>query len=761
MNVHHRKILAAVFAAFLIAPGAYFLFIYHRSYALLTSIEHYNPSLSTRLYDVNGELISELFQENRDYIAIEQVPPGVVQAFLSAEDRNFYAHRGFDISSILRALMVDILTGEIRQGGSTITQQLVKQVYTGSERSVRRKIIELLLAREMERRYDKDAILEMYLNQIYFGHGVYGVKSAARFFFNLDISRLTSAHGAVLAAIPSAPMKYSPLRNPSLCMHLSRNIFAAIPAVFKKDLSGENVDFASFWAGFLDEIRTLPPTLSSRSRRFDRAPYFTEHVRRILIARYGEKKVYNGGLKVYTTLDLRCQIEAQEIMNAALKKQNRVASWSNQYRLRNIDRIILGAGLSRRGAPEMRQGAEFLRHTRASSFEECEILSLLCGADGAFNAFRSYMDRYESIIESSRVEGALVALVPSTGEIVSMIGGSSFEGANQLNRAVQAMRQPGSAFKPFLYGAAIELKRISAASSFLDAPIINNEPGKKWSPTNYDSRFHGAVLVRKALAISLNTIPVLVYDTIGSRPVARFASRLMDIPLSRFELDPTLALGTTELTPLEITRGFAVFANDGMAVHPHAIRKVTDSSDRTLYEFAPASASRRLVSAETAYIMTSLLRGVVDHGTGYSAVRRYAGFHDPAAGKTGTNTEFRDAWFVGYVPGLAACVWIGCDSQKFTLGSGQSGSVVAAPAWGEFMRNTRKYRKAGYFPGPPRGIITVRICLKTGLLPGPDCPARREYFIPGTEPRDACDGIHEEMESVGQLMRKDRDTNGR
>ncbi len=756
------QILSALIALVLFLPGAYYLAVYYRAYELLTSIEHYRPSLSTKLYDVNGELISELFEENRDYTGIDRIPDRVIRAFIAAEDRNFYSHHGFDINGILRALLTDILSGEIRQGGSTITQQLVKQVYTGSERSFRRKITELLLAREIEKRYSKAAILEMYLNQIYFGHGIYGVQTAARFFFNTDIADITAAQASVLAAIPSAPAKYSPIKNPALNYIRSRRIFLRM-ATEGVPISREEIeDFRNFWSSFIQEIRLLPPSLSSRSRRFDKAPYFTEYLRRLLVRQFGEKRVYNGGLRIYTTLDLRFQKPAQDIMNTALEKQNHIAGRSNAYKLGRLDYFLLKSenGSKSRAKTDIALSSRFLKNFRTESMEECEVLSMLTGNETIYRAVRGYLDRCESLTDASRVEGALIAIVPSTGEIIAMIGGSSFERINQLNRAVQARRQPGSAFKPFLYGAGIESKRITAATLFLDAPIMNNEELKKWAPSNYDERYHGNVLVRKALSMSLNTVPVLVYDRLGSRTIARFASKLMNIPMKRFALDPTLALGTTELTPLELVSGFAVYANNGMSVYPRALRRIEDAAGKIMYDEASvASKPVRRISQETAFIMTTLLREVVDHGTAYNAVRRFAGFRLPAAGKTGTNTDFRDAWFVGYTPDLAACVWIGCDSQKFTLGHGQSGSIVAAPVWAEFMNAIRPYLGKNRFTGVPPGIVVVPVCGKTGLLPGAQCPVRREYFIKGTEPVDICDGAHEEMKSIGDLVpgNNDRD----
>lgn len=742
--------------AFMLLPFAYILSAYTYSYSILTGEMAFDPGVSTKIFDCNGDLISELFEENRTIAGHEAIPDTVKRAFLAAEDRNFYLHSGFDITGIVRALVVDILSGGIRQGGSTITQQLVKQLYTGGERTVRRKLIEIFVAREFEKKYTKDQILEMYLSQIYFGHGVYGVDSAARFFFDKDLKSLAAAEAALLASIPSAPNYYSPLKNPRAAFEKSRQVLYTM--ISAGDIGKEDAarQFNDFWTAYLDAIRTKFPTLGIRSRGFDRAPHFTEYIRQQLIEKYGEKTVYRGGLSVHTTLDLRHQKAAEEALQNGLEEQNRAAA-SSSSRFESVDRRLTGKLIRDKGisAKEATVRSAFLGAFRDSVIDNALMGSLLFGAGAMEETVEHYLDNYEQLKRLSRVEGAFISLDPATGGITAMVGGSDFNPGNQLNRAVQSIRQPGSAFKAFVYGAGIESKKITAASSFYDVPVLFKGTRTVWKPSNYEKSFKGRVLVRNALAASLNIISVLVVDEVAPRLVAEFASRLMGIPLKRFSVDPTISLGTSEVSPLEMARGFAVYANGGREITPHAIRSITGKQGKILFRIDDAGVKgKRLISEETAFLMTSLLRSVVDSGTATGGIRNAAGFGLPAAGKTGTTTNFKDAWFVGFTPDLVAAVWMGCDSQKFSLGSGQSASVASAPVWGKFMSRVYAFRKPGRFRGQPAGVTERSICARTGLVPVEGCPVRSEYFITGTEPREKCNSDHDEMTSIFDLVRK-------
>ncbi len=755
----HSRTIAIILILSIVAlvPFACVVSAYTRSHSILSGGLEFDPVTSTKIYDINGDLISELFDENRTVMQAGTVPITVKHAFLAAEDRNFYLHPGFDLTGIARALVIDMASGEIRQGGSTITQQLVKQLYTKSERTFRRKLIELFLARELERRYGKEEILEMYLNQIYFGHGVYGVNAAARFYFNKDIEVISPVEAALLASIPAAPGRFSPLRRPRAAFEKSRQVIQNMIAAGYLSRDGLSESFEDFWLSYLPKIRTRFGTVGVRNKQSDRAPYFTEYIRRILVERFGETTVYRGGLKVYTTLDLRQQKAAEDALKKGLTDQNESLPFRNRTRMEVIDRRIahMGSRDRKAGHGDIETGAKFARALREECIDEFLLASLLFGIEGIENTLAGHLGFYDRVRDDSRVEGALIALDPSTGAITAMVGGSDFTTGNQLNRAVQSIRQPGSAFKIFVYGAGIESKRITPATPFYDMPVLFKGTRTVWKPSNYEKSYRGRVLVRKALAASLNIVSVLIVDEIGAGLVADYASRLIGIPEKRFSVDPTISLGTSDISPLEMARGIASYANGGRSVKCHAIRHILNRYNKKIFDMKILpEMMKEVISAETAFIMTSMLRSVVDEGTATGAIRGTSGFHLPAAGKTGTTTKFRDAWFAGYTPDLAAVVWMGCDSPSYSLGAGRSAAAVAAPVWGNFMREVYTFRKPGRFREKPDGVLVRPICSKTGRIPIDGCPTRKEYFIDGTEPVERCDSDHDEIISIFDLARK-------
>ncbi len=756
MNSLIKTIIILVFTFCLIAPFAYFAKVYYDCYDIIISEKKFSPSLATKIYDSNGELITEFFDENRTYADFCEIPEIVKRAFLLAEDSSFYLHTGFDIKGIIRAFITDVAAGKIEQGGSTITQQLVKQLYAGNTKSIKRKLLEIIISGEIEKKYSKNEILEMYLNQIYFGHGIYGIKSAARFYFKKKLSEINIYESVILASIPSAPNRFSPLKNPRNCFERSGKIFAAhIENGALRAMDSIN-QFNAFWQKYLAEIKCLSPQMNARHDYRKNAKYFSEYIRMQLIEMYGEETVYCGGLRVYTTLDMWGQSKAEQILSDALKRQSAISGRFNKYKKRKIDYILAAA---KKGNGEshsvLRQRASFMRKFRNEFLEEASIVSLIMGSEQIFNPLSLYQNAYEGIGKNSRVEGALVALDPSDGSILAMVGGSGFSGDNQLNRAVNARRQPGSAFKAFVYGAGLECRKITPASGFLDLPVIFVERNREeWRPSNYGEDFQGRVLARNALAASLNIVSVLIYDKIGGRRISDFGSRLTGVPENRFEIDPTLALGSSEMTPLEMASGFAAIANRGVRAKPFSIISVVDAEGKELYNHrSQKGTEKKVITEETAFLLTDMLRDVVDRGTASRALRIDANFRLPAAGKTGTTSEFRDAWFVGFTPDLAASVWIGCDSQTFDLGPGQSGSVAAAPVWGRFMKEIYSVRKRKYFAAKPKGVVRKCICRISGLKPGPGCPVKKEYFIRGTEPHVICDGKHHKMQSIEELAK--------
>ncbi len=751
-----KKVLVTGILFAVIFPFFYFVSVYYSSYEILKNEVRKRPGLSTRIYDINNSLISELFDENRIYVKIENIPEPVKKAFIAAEDSSYYRHTGIDLTGIVRAVMADLVSGSLRQGGSTITQQLVKQLYTRREKTLRRKIVELLLAMEFERRYSKDEILEMYLNQIYFGHGVYGVKSASRFYFNRELEDIGTPEAAVLASIPSAPNRYSPLINPELTFKKSRKIiFNLIYAGFTR--RSEITDsFNAFWVRFLGELKVRYPDVGVRNIKNDKAPFFTEYIRRVLVRKYGEEMVYRGGLKIYTTLDLRHQEIAQRLISDEVKRQNAL---SDKYGRRGVDRVLARKNIKNR--KELKTGMRLYKELREGLLEELLLGGLFFNTGPLESAVRGHLETVSGYRKSSQVQGAFISLEPGTGGITSMVGGADPGSGNQLNRAVQSVRQPGSAFKTFIYGSALESEKMTLATPFDDLPVFfrGRKRDRDWAPSNYGSSFQGRVLARRAFAYSLNVVSVLIYQMIGGARISGFASRVIGIPKKRITVDPSLALGTTELSPLEMAAGFGVVANRGISVTPHAIRYILDQGGKKIFsgEEIVKKMSRRILSKETSFLMTSMMRSVIDYGTASGAIRNMAGFRGEAAGKTGTNTEFRDAWFVGFTPDLVASVWIGCDSQKFTLVPGQSGAVAAAPVWGKFMKEVYRFRKKTWFGKAPEGIVKVSICKKTGKLPVKGCPVRKEYFLRGTVPTEKCNSEHSVIMDVFGPARKKRE----
>ncbi len=751
-------IIYTLLALLVLMPFAYTVYAYSAGYKAFSESRDLNQPLPTKLYDRNGELISELYDEYREYVKFSDIPETLIKSFLAAEDSSFFMHTGFDVAGILRAIIIDIASGEMKQGGSTITQQLVKQIYTGREKSIKRKLVELFIAREFEKRYTKNEILEMYLNQIYMGHGVYGIAAASDFYFGKRLTELNAAEATLLAGIPSAPDRFSPLKNPQNSHDRTQAIIFNLIASGYISRADAAAQFNAMWETLSGKLKTEFPEAGIRRESRDRAPWLTEYVRRELISRYGEAAVYRGGMKVMTTIDLSYQGISDSLITSSLEAQNRISAGYNRSRLWKLEAQIAAKALP----PEKKKSFEseamktvvhFNREFIKSVSDELEILSLISDLPAIEKQLSVHIEYYDKLMSRSRAEGALVAIDPRTGEILAITGGSEFNPVNQLNRAAQSRRQPGSAFKAFVYGAGIESGAINAATPIQDSPVFYGGGSKAWSPSNYDKDYSGRVLVRKALALSLNIVSAKVYDLTGGEKIADFASRMTAVQKDRFQVDPTLSLGTSEFTPLEIASGFGAFANKGILIPPHAIKRIEDRHGLEIYN-AGTIKPLKATDENTAFIMTDMMRDVIESGTASYAVKKAAGFRLPCAGKTGTNTGFRDAWFIGYTPDLAAAVWVGCDSPEYSLGSGQSGSASAAPVWGRFMTEVYKTRKKTSFHDKPSGVVIRNVCSVTGAIPDKGCPARKEFFISGYEPAEKCDGLHGRLSNIKELVNK-------
>jgi penicillin-binding protein 1A len=630
----------------------------------LTALE---TPVKTTVFDVRGKVLHEFYRENRSVVPLKKIPRHLVNATISTEDRNFYKHWGVDLWGVGRALVTDVMHMRRAQGGSTITQQLARNLFNMYEKSITRKLKELVLAIDLERTYSKDQILELYFNQIYFGEGAYGVESAAKTYFGRPLAELTLPQCALLAGIPANPTVYSPRRKPAAAL-------ARRGKVLRNMLATKAISQVEF-----DRAMAAPLGVTTTRYTNDRAPYFIEMVRLNLDEKYGSNAVYEGGLKVYTTLDM----DLQALTDKALERQ--ISQLEKDMKLKRTRATFQAA---------LKEGT---------------------AAPGARTPY---------------LQGAVVAIDPRTGAIRALSGGRDFNESN-FNRAVQALRQPGSSFKPFVYTAAMD-------NGFKPTDVIVDEPvtfpggdGKAYEPQNYDRKFRGPITLRHALEESVNIPAIKLLRKVGTSLVASYARR-MGIKSSMGQ-NLSLALGSSEVNLLELTSAYGVFANRGVRNDPVYILKVQDKDGRELER--NTARPYEVLSEGTAAVMTSMLESVMDHGTGFPA--RAAGFTLPAAGKTGTMDEYMDAWFVGYVPSLVVGVWVGYDEKK-TIGAGMTGARAALPIWTEIMSGATRGKPVEDFP-EPAGTTRRLVCSETGMLATDQCPSpSSEMFEEGAEPTEYC-----------------------
>ncbi|MBN1533977.1 MAG: PBP1A family penicillin-binding protein [Spirochaetes bacterium] len=721
------------------------------------ALANFRPDVTTKIYDQHGVLVAELFKQKREVVPLNRIPPNLVKAFVSIEDEDFYDHHGVSIKGIVRAFFINIFSGRVRQGGSTITQQLAKILLTSGSRNIFRKIKEAVIALMIEICYTKDEIMSMYLNQIFLGHGAYGVESASRFYFNKHVWNLNLAECALLASLPSAPNRFSPIRHPKTSINRHKIVLARMVELgYVRPREAEKA-YLDFWPRYLHQISDVPPTATAWSNRTDRTPWFTEYIRRSLVDKYGEEMVYEKGLLVYTTMDLEKQLAAQRILKSRLRNQttnsSRLAFRNSDYIIDNYqDDVIFYSLLF--GIPEFqKRGSRFDERIndefQSELLTELDLLNFVGGIDSISSFLDEYRVKYFEDQDFQQVEGCIVSINHTNGYIEAMVGGSEFSSINQLNRIFQARRQPGSAIKPLLYTAAIESGEFTAATAVLDSPVIylDNEGGD-WTPENYEGEFQGFLRLRRALALSINIVSVRLADALGIDTVMRYYSRLLGFDRAtaraRIPRNFSIALGSIDVTPFELTRAYAIIANGGKDVIPFAIRYVRDRDGHTLenqeeeirrqIESRTRDGTIQIIRPETAQMMISLLRSVIAAGTGGAANPGR-----PAGGKTGTTNSWRDAWFVGFTPELTTGVWVGYDRLGLTLGLGQSGGAVAAPIWGEYMRAALADTPVHEFP-VYAGLIEHDVCAKSGLLPSSNCrDVISETFIPGTVPTRTCD----------------------
>lgn len=676
-----------------------FVYIFYLAQDLpsLDQLENYDPDLVTRIYSADGKILDELYLEKRIFISIDQIPNNMKNALIASEDRRFYDHWGISMRDLFRAVVINIISLSYEQGFSSLTQQVARTLYDtiGFKKTIVRKIKEIITAIQIERTYTKSEILEMYLNNVHFGHGTYGVQAAAKRYFGKSASALTLGESAMIVGILPAPARYSPVRHPERA-HYKRNVVLRVMR-----------DQRYITSDIYSEARVIESENVIEFQAEGTAPYFTEYVRRIM-----EKEddhlgvnIYRDGLKIYTTLDTRLQDIAEKSLMKSIK--------------RNQDK------LNKRLFNDEEEFSQLAYH----SIYPIDTVKMMMEGDSIL---------YEELRNKLLVQGAFIALDPTTGAILAMIGGRP-DYHDQYNRAVQAKRQPGSVFKPFVYTTAID-NGYPVTKQLLNQPLVLrvlNAEGEweKWMPRNYDGSTSGLTTLREGIRKSVNLIAVrVVKELVPATEVKAMAER-MGLTTNIRAVD-AIALGTSEVYLLDVVNAYSAFANKGVLNQPFGISKVEDRYGNTIKEYYPIR--EEVLREESAYVMTSMLQTVMDAGTGGSARWRH-NFYHPAGGKTGTTQNWTDAWFVGFSKQLAAGVWVGVDDPQVSLGESQDGSRVALPAWGRFMTaahdtlglTQKKFER-------PDGVINVEICSLTKDKPTNLCPLETEIFIKGTEPSQLC-----------------------
>ena len=590
---------------------------------------------SIKIFDNQRRFVGRLLPEKRYWVSIDRIPLFLQKAIVAVEDARFYEHGGIDVRGIARAVVKDVVKGRLAEGGSTITQQLIKNKYLSGEKSLDRKVNEGLMAIEFEKKYSKKQILEMYLNEIYYGNGAWGIAQAARIYFDKSPEELTDIECSFLAGIPKNPGRYNPLGKPadvarrrSIVLQRMTDVGALSASQLRQQIS--------------HTAAPIPP---------NRASWYLALVHTKLVERYGEAVFEQGGLEVTTAMDLGLQLKAEQIVHDSVVKL------------------------------------------------------------------------------SPKLQGALIALDPANGNLLAAVGGTNYVKGG-FNRALQAKRQPGSAIKPLIYAAALE-QDVTAASLWNDAAVSYPQGnGESWTPHNYDGKSHGIMTLRQALVSSNNVIAVKLLETIG---IPAFTELAAKDGLALHGNNLSLALGTEEVTLHDLVLAYAPFATGGVRTEPRSILRIYETYRKNWFE--NTTSSSQALSPASAFITTSMLKDVLISGTA-KGLKKFSQKH-PAAGKTGTTNDYRDAWFIGYTPQLVAGVWVGHDQPR-PGGKGFTGGAVAAPIWERFMRVALAGKPVTDFVRPD-SVVSVTIDPTNALLATADCPVKREeFFVAGTEPDDYC-----------------------
>jgi penicillin-binding protein 1A len=692
----------------LVGATAGLLLVYTTDLPQVEALEAYRPSSITELYDDRGRVIGSFALQRRVVAGYDDFAPVLRDALVSIEDKDFYRHSGINFWRIVGAAYRDIESGGKVQGASTLTMQLARNLFLSPDRSFHRKVQETMLAIQIERRFTKPQIFTLYANQIFLGHGVYGFEAASEFYFSKPARNLTLAEAALLAGLPKGPGIYSPINHPDRAMK-RRNLVINSMLEDGKATAAQAAD-----------ARSAPVILHLQHDSNSLAPYFVEEIRRYLENKYGTDQVHQGGLKVYTSLDVDLQTAANQSVLDGLAGYERRHGWKGH--LQNV--AAEGSALDKYQHPDWDDEPEVNGYIHAlvtssgvgiATLRFGRYAAALSQADVAWtqgktqNLLHTGDICYVKIVtltpngaarvsleQDSGAQGALVAIDNATGGIKAMVGGRDFN-ESKFDRATQALRQVGSSFKPYVYTAVID-QGGSPDDTILDEPITFETGSGPYTPHNYDEKFEGTITLRRALAQSRNIPALKLASKIGIKNVIDYAGRFGITA----KLPPYLpvALGSAEITLLEQTSAYSVFPNDGVRVTPHYITRVTDYEGRVLEEDYPEV--KDVISSRTARIMTTMLREVVLRGTGVAAAK----MPFPVAGKTGTTNDFTDAWFVGFSPTVTCGVWMGFDEKK-TLGAKETGAHAALPVWMNFMSSAMAGKDVGQFPAAPEAPVTV------------------------------------------------------
>jgi penicillin-binding protein 1A len=692
----------------LIGATAGLLLVYTTDLPQVEALENYRPSSVTEIYDDHGRVIGSFALQRRVVASYEDFPPVLRDALVSIEDKDFYRHSGINFWRIVGAAYRDVESGGKVQGASTLTMQLARNLFLSPDRSFHRKVQETMLAIQIERHFTKPQIFTLYANQIFLGHGVYGFEAASEYYFSKPAKQLTLEEAALLAGLPKGPTVYSPISHPDRAQKRRNLVINAM------------VEDGKITAAQADVARSTPVALRLAHDPNSLAPYFVEEIRRYLEGKYGADQVHEGGLKVYTALDVDMQRAANQAVLDGLAAYERRHGWKGH--LENV--VSEGAVLEKYSHPDWDDEPEAGGYVHAlvtsvgtgiATLKFGRYTAGLGQADVAWtgqkiaNILKTGDICYVKIItlstngaarvsleQDSGAQGALLALDNLTGGIKAMVGGRDFNDS-KFDRATQALRQVGSSFKPYVYTTVID-QGASPDDTILDEPISFETSSGPYSPHNYDEKFEGIITLRRALAQSRNIPALKLANKVGIKTVIEYAQRFGVTA----KLPPYLpvALGSAEITLSEQTSAYSVFPNDGVKVTPRYITRVTDYEGRVLEEDFPEV--KDVITERTARIMTSMLREVVLHGTAIAAAK----LPFPVAGKTGTTNDFTDAWFVGFTPTMTCGVWVGYDEKK-SLGAKETGAHAALPIWMNFMTVAMAGKDAGEFEPLPSSVHSV------------------------------------------------------